>query len=404
MRIGLLGHGFIEWGGGIDFLRMVISSLHYSNDAVELHALVPTRGPKSTTMRALKSTYHTAKAVMGRASSMSPRPSARHIVDLANSAEQALGVHEIDIGMPAIAKAAKRLALDALVPAFAALPGDFPTPWVGYLYDFQHRYFPQHFTPVECAQRDTQFAAMLARASAVIVNARAVSEDILRFHPEAQARVFALPFGAAPQSAWLVPSESPAAKFGVEKPYFIICNQFWKHKDHGTAFAAFAQIAAAHPNVDLVCTGATNDYRDAGHFPALQRALARDALSHRVHILGMVPKTDQIALLKGSIALIQPTLFEGGPGGGAVFDAVSLGVRCLVSDIPVNRELSEPEISFFTAGDVASLAALLGAAIAQPAASNRDAEALRERGRARRAACGNTILAAIEYARYQRQT
>ena len=44
-----------------------------------------------------------------------------------------------------------------------------------------------------------------------------------------------------------------------------------------------------------------------------------------VEIVGHIPKLDQIALLKNSIAVIQPTLFEGGPGGGSAYDAISLG-------------------------------------------------------------------------------
>lgn len=402
MRIGILGHSFVDWGGGIDFLRMVVSSLHHSGETIELHALVPTRGPKLAALRALRYGYRNAKAIIGRAGVVAPRPDPRHANDLSSSAEQPVTVHEIDIGTSAVAKAARTLSLDALIPAFAPLPAHFPTPWVGYLYDFQHRYFPQLFTPTECERRDRQFSAMLASAHAVIVNARTVAADIALFHPEARSRVFALPFSAAPQSAWLVPSESPAPRYGIEKPYFILCNQFWTHKDHATAFAAFAQIAATHPDVDLVCTGATDDYRDPEHFRTLQRALARDGISHRVRILGMVPKADQIALLKGSIALIQPTLFEGGPGGGAVFDAVSLGVCCLVSDIAVNRELAEPGISFFPAGNVSALAALLSAAAGRPCALDRDAHMLRQRGQARRAACGAQILAAIGHARDRR--
>lgn len=403
MRIGILGHSFIDWGGGIDFLRMVVSSLHHSGEAVELHALVPTQGPRLAARRAMALTYRSAKWMIdGSARVAAPRPDTSHFADLSNSAEGPVGVHAIDLGVPSIAKAARKLSLDALIPAFAPLPTDFSTPWVGYLYDFQHRYFPQLFTPADGAKRDKQFATMLASARSVIVNARSVAADVVRFHPDSRARVFALPFGAAPHPDWLTPCKSPAAKFGIEKPYFIICNQFWTHKDHGTAFAAFARIASTHPDVDLVCTGATRDYRDAEYFPALQRALAHDRNTQRVHILGMVPKTDQIELVKGSIALIQPTLFEGGPGGGAVYDAVSLGVHCLVSDIAVNRELSEPGISFFTAGDAASLAALLGTAIEHPRPAASDAGALRKRGRERRAACGIELLAAIRYARDHR--
>lgn len=399
IRVGILGHSFMDWGGGVDFLRTVISSIHHSGEVVELHVLAPTRGPKFTTMTLLTSTYRTAKSLVGRSSSFSVPAGGSPLIELANSAEQPVGVHEIDLGTPAIAKAARKLALDVVIPAFAPLPTHFSTPWVGYLYDFQHRYFPQHFTRADRIRRDTQFAAMLASARAVIVNARAVAEDIALFHPNAQARVFALPFSAAPEAAWLISNTSIAARYGIVNRYFIICNQFWKHKDHATAFAAFARIATTHVDVDLVCTGATHDYRDAEHFPALEAALARDGLSHRVHILGLVPKANQIALVKGAIALIQPTLFEGGPGGGAVFDAVSVGVRCLVSDITVNRELSEPGVTFFMAGDAFALAGLLDASIEQFCAPKPNSESLRERGLARRAACGQQLLAAIAHAR-----
>ena len=64
MRIGILGQGFVEWGGGIDFLRMVVSSLHHSGASLELHALVPSRGPRLSALRALRRAYRSAKAVV----------------------------------------------------------------------------------------------------------------------------------------------------------------------------------------------------------------------------------------------------------------------------------------------------------------------------------------------------
>jgi glycosyltransferase involved in cell wall biosynthesis len=54
--------------------------------------------------------------------------------------------------------------------------------------------------------------------------------------------------------------------------------------------------------------------------------------------------------MKKSIALIQPTLFEGGPGGGSVYDAIAHGVPCIVSDIPVNMEIEDDNVLFFKAG------------------------------------------------------
>lgn len=397
MRVGLLGEGFVNWGGGIDFLRMVVSSLHCSGEPVELHVLVPSKGPKVTALRAVRYVYRGARAIAGY-SGANDRPDSRHLADLAGDAEQSVAVHEIDIGLAAIASTARKLSIDVLVPVIKPLPSDFQVPWVGYICDFQHRHFPHLFSSAERERRDRLFKTMLARARAVIVNARAVAHDISQFHPEAQARVFTLPFSAAPQASWLIPREFSASRYGIDRPYFIICNQFWKHKDHATAFSAFAQFAAANADVDLVCTGSTGDYRDPGHMLTLTSALARDGISDRVHILGMVPKDDQIALLKGAIALIQPTLFEGGPGGFAVYDAVSVGQRCLVSDIAVNRELEEKGIEFFPAGDASALAGRMAATVRQPWSVGRGQNQLGEIGRARRAACGVRILEAVGHA------
>ncbi len=399
IRIGILGQGFADWGGGIDFLRMVASSLHHAGEPVELHMLVPTRGARVTTARALRSVSRVARQLIGRPVGSLNIPEGRHLTDLADSAEQAISLREIDLGPSAIAAAARKLSLDVLIPSIKPLPVDFPTPWVGYIYDFQHRYFPELFALAERHARDAQFAAMLRSAPSVIVNARSVAEDILRFHPEARARVFPLPFSAAPQADWLLRDEPVAERYGVHGPYFIICNQFWKHKDHATAFAAFARFFKAHSNVDLVCTGPTNDYRDPEYLPSLHSALLREGISDQVHILGMVPKADQIALMKGAIALIQPTLFEGGPGGGAVYDAVSIGQRCLVSDIPVNRELFGLDVAFFPAGDVSALAALMGESVSRDLKHKNAPGELMRSGRIRRSACGAQLLAAIAHAR-----
>jgi glycosyltransferase involved in cell wall biosynthesis len=399
IRVGLLGHGFVTWTGGVDFLRGVASSLHHADPTVELHALVPSRGPRLTIQRAVRHTYHGARRLIGRSNSAAHATRGQTVADLAHFTEHPVALHEIDIGAQAIARQAKRLSLDVLIPSISPLPASFPIPWVGYLYDFQHRYLPQLFTAAERAQRDAAFAAMLERARTVIVNARAVESDAARFHPGTRAKIFALPFNAAPRQEWLLGAEAAPQRHGISSPYFIVCNQFWQHKDHGTAFEAFARVAAPHPDLELVCTGLTDDYRAPDYFADLQRLLARLGLSDRVRILGLLPKADQIDLMKGALALVQPTLFEGGPGGGAVYDAVALGVPCLVSDIPVNREITEPGIEFFPVGDPIALAALMDSVARGPVANARDVEALEQRGHARRAACGAQLLAAIDHAR-----
>jgi glycosyltransferase involved in cell wall biosynthesis len=122
-------------------------------------------------------------------------------------------------------------------------------------------------------------------------------------------------------------------------------------------------------------------------------------VADRIRVLGLIPKQDQIALLRGALSLVQPTLFEGTPGGLAAYDAVSLGVPALISDISVNLELDEPRVRFFKAGDADDLYRLMRERVAAGPASSQSASELLRLGEIRRAAFGRALLQAINCAR-----
>ena len=397
MKIGILGHRFIEWGGGIDFLRAICESLAAADHPVELHVLIPARGPRGVIHGLSRRLRLVAKRLLGQ---VAPAPAdAAELYDLSGpiaAAGRTIRVHEIDSGSAAIRNAFRQLELDILLPSFDVLTYGAEIPWLGYLYDMQHKYLPNFFSPRELKLRDFAMERMLRAACAVIVNSRALKSDIRSYFPAASAQIVVLPFSAAPLPAWFELSpDAVRAKYSVGPRYFIVCNQFWKHKDHATAFRAFAELASVHPELQLVCTGAVSDYRDRHYFPSLQELLSELGIEDRVFILGRIPKPDQIALLRGSVALIQPTMFEGGPGGGAGYDAIALGVPCILSDIPVNLEIDESGVRFFTSRDSASLRQVMALSYAEadtlvpvPPAE------LLARGWARRNACGNRLVQA----------
>ena len=61
--------------------------------------------------------------------------------------------------------------------------------------------------------------------------------------PETRATIIALPFTPSIRAQWLNADPLEARKrHDLPKAYFIICNQFWVHKDHKTAFRAFARF------------------------------------------------------------------------------------------------------------------------------------------------------------------
>jgi glycosyltransferase involved in cell wall biosynthesis len=367
---------FAAWGGGIDFVRMILEGLLH-DPGQRVVALIP-RPTLDRRVRKLPGALLRALKALARG-----RLEWR--LDLPIRPGQVRAAIEdflprIDIRLYAdssrgLGAALRTLGAGAAIPCIRPLPAGSPVPWVGYIYDFQHHHFPQFFTEAERAGRDATFARMLARASVVICNSEAVRDDAERFHPGSARKIVALPFAPIPRREWFDLEPAPVRlRYAVPERYFIVCNQFWIHKDHPTAIRAFAGFRArgGDPEVALVCTGSVEDYRDP-RYPETIRALIRElGLEGRVHLVGHIPKDDQIALLRGAIAVLQPTWFEGGRGGGAVTDAVALGVPALLSDIAVNREIVHEGCRFFPVGDPAGLAALmLDLAAAEPARPDR---------------------------------
>lgn len=286
--------------------------------------------------------------------------------------------------------------IDIVLAVNGDLGANFPVPWISYIPDFQHKYLYNYFTEHECFSRETAFAARLRDSKSLIVNAKAVKKDLIKFYPWIDAgRVFALPFAPSPLPEWLdLKSESAIEKYSISEPYFIICNQFWLHKDHLTAFKALA--ALSNKNIQLICTGIMDDYRNPSYISELNRSLDNLGIKTRVHMLGHIPKIDQISLLKGALALIQPTRFEGGPGGGATYDAVAVGTPVILSDIDVNKEILLDHVKFFITGNEESLTHLMNQFV-DMRVGIADKSDLSQQMFDNQKSLGNTLYEAIQY-------
>jgi glycosyltransferase involved in cell wall biosynthesis len=418
MRIGILAEGFMEWGGGIDFLRMVCDCLRLATteEPPQLVLLAPRTPTVVAVQLAVLPWVRWAvtslkerqckpwRQALRERQNQSP---SRQLARVANAIGGATPVRFFrgDEDLDAVAQTEK---LDCLLPSFRALSQTVRTPWVGYLYDFQHRHLPHLFSPEERAGRDARFAAMAQNARTVIVNSRSVREDCLRFLGSDHATFVALPFGAAPFSDWFDEQPSRLATYQLPKRYFLVSNQFWTHKNHRVVFEALHALSKNPEAADVavVCTGSITDARDRDYFPSLLEYLREHRLTDKVLILDYIPKRDQIEIMKYAMAVVQPTLFEGGPGGGAVYDAISLDVPALVSNIPVNRELEGQgfSIQFFDPTSAQALASLMLERLRQPTMQRKDASTLIEEGRLRRRAVGEILVQTIQASRVTRAT
>ncbi len=349
--IGIFGASMLEWGGGVDLLKNIIHALHYDPQEYDIRLLVPVVGSDMKTK--LK---RTAQKLLGRHVFEGIDP---EVVASFTEEYPFVTVNNFVNSRDGLKTCIRENGISVLFPCAYPL-GPIGIPWVGYLPDFQHKYLPEFFSREEIARRDETIGKRIEEAPALIVTSETAKQDILKYYPGCTKPIHVIPFSPAPRRAWLEAEGDVRTKYGFaeDMKYFLISNQFWIHKDHPCAFRALARLHAQNGYQDLhiVCTGATEDYRNPDYLKELQAANQELGIGDHVHFLGYIPKADQILLMKHSIGVIQPTLYEGSPGGGEIEDAVSLGIPSIVSDIPVNLEISEPTVTFFRKGDEADLA------------------------------------------------
>jgi hypothetical protein len=242
--------------------------------------------------------------------------------------------------------------------------------------DFQEDRFPEFFDEAERTARHRHNAEAFARHSHVMVSSQDVAADLRRFYPQSTAQVHVVPFASfIPPGALTADVAALKARYGLPGRYLICANQVWRHKNHALALRALALAPEAPP---LVFTGREEDHRDPDHPAAVRRLAAEFGLGDRARFLGFLPREDQLGLMRGALAVVQPSLCEG--WSTVVEDAKALGRPVLASDIAVHREQLGEGAALFDPHDPAALAALLaGCAASDPQPLRLDYEAARRR-------------------------
>lgn len=246
--------------------------------------------------------------------------------------------------------------IDLLIPGHVMVASGMPI--ASWIPDFQQNVLPELFTSQDRDARDAIFRCIGSQAELLMLSSHAARRDWERFYPGAKPTVRVVPFRGALEPSWLDTNpEEVAAKHGVREPFLICCNQFWSHKGHDTLVRALGAMRREGVTPRLVCTGATTDYRSHTFFDELRALMAAEGLSDQIRLLGLVPRAEQIALIRRSLAVVQPSRFEG--WSTVVEDARLLGKTIVMSDIDVHVEQAPRHGHYFRVGDAADLAATL---------------------------------------------
>lgn len=233
-------------------------------------------------------------------------------------------------------------------------------PSLTWIPDFQERYFPEFFSPLELSARDRSNRRIVKHASAILLSSEHARDGLAGISPKAARDAYVLPFVASVPSLSEMPTlEFLERQYGFLGEYFFLPNQFWAHKNHEVVLHAISLLKQQGKSITVIATGNIHDHRQPLHGERLVKLVAELDLIQNFRSLGIVPYTDLMALMANSIAVLNPSLFEG--WSTTVEEAKSLGKMVVASDIPVHREQSPNRVVFFDPHNPANLADTLSA-------------------------------------------
>lgn len=352
LRIGLIMQGGHGWVGGSEYIKNIILAL----------SSLPTEKRSSFEICLL----HSKSFEEDVQSQLNPYLSNAHNID--NELESATFFNRLKWKIqrdlfkqldPPFHSFLEKNRFDFVYPNFASKnrKNSYDScPWIP---DFQHKYLPHLFTQLDINERDKTFTRIADLSPRVVLSSKTAAADFHKFFPDLKCQIEVLHFRTSLPDNWYTLDPSLARlKYHLPEKFFLVSNQFWQHKNHMIVLEALKILQERSIYPVVVCTGHTYDYRKPEYVDTILQTIATFGLANQVYLLGLIPRVDQIQLMRHSLAVIQPSLFEG--WSTVVEDARCLGKKMILSDFPVHLEQEPVGSTFFERHSQQQLADLIG--------------------------------------------
>ncbi|MEP7108049.1 MAG: glycosyltransferase [Ferruginibacter sp.] len=202
--------------------------------------------------------------------------------------------------------------------------------------DFQEKYYPQFFSEADISFRQDYNNELTVKQYPVIFSSNSVLADFRKFYPGANNPVFLLPFVVSLPDISDVNFEMLKEKYSINTPFFFTPNQFWVHKNHNVIVEAAAIVKTKGYNCEYLFSGKEFDPRCPEYTQQLKDRMTALQLKGTIQFLGFLDRRVLLKLMSESIAVIQPSLFEG--WSTVVEDAKALNKTVIASSLPVHIE------------------------------------------------------------------
>ena len=252
--------------------------------------------------------------------------------------------------------------IDCLYPYFEFMDNQFEEApnKIHWLVDFNNRSFSNHYYDGGESMRIYQERITGLFGEKVILSSNALHDELKSYHPNYKCDISILKFASCVPAITEKDVIQVKSKYQINDTYFMSPNQFWEHKNQEVVLKAILLIKQNNPEIKfkILFTGSQDVNRGKGRYADKLLSIMKDSdLDNYIQFLGVVDRKEQLALMKGARALIQPSFYEG--WSTLVEEAKALNQYILLSDLPVHREQIDQNVTFFDPNDHHKLADII---------------------------------------------
>ena len=221
--------------------------------------------------------------------------------------------------------------------------------------DFQHVHYPEYFSLLSRFFRKINVLFAISNSTKIILSSKDSLSDLKKISKSAYKKSFVNSFYFPSfKKKDLIPFEKLKKKFNLPKNFFYVPNQYWKHKNHMLILKTLKHIQNSHRmSVFVISSGQKYTAGSKSCFDKTQIYLKKNKLNKNYRYIGIIKEREVLSLIYYSLALINPSKFEG--WNTSVMQARAMSKTVLLSNIGSHKEQKYPKTIYFKNNNIKSL-------------------------------------------------
>lgn len=215
-----------------------------------------------------------------------------------------------------------------------------------WLADFQFKHYSEVSKTELANGLNESYQLAVSYAPRLVLSSYEVEKDCLKFFPDSKGKTFVYQFKVhLPEAAFEFKPQEIANSYNLPHKYLIVCNMVSPNKQYDLIIDAVGLLKKQGFLVNIICTGSLFDVRNSHYINEILTKVHQLGVHEQIRFLGIIPRLHQINLVRNSLAVIQPSKFEG--WNTSVEEAKLLGKQLILSSISVHLEQNPTDALFF---------------------------------------------------------